>query len=268
MTTRMRPTADSTLRRCRRAGRIGRQGILDAAAEEDDGHDDQRLEDEGRPPADGRSDEAADERPGGGADAARRADRAERAGTRSKLGEQQRREDVDGWDQQRRADALKDRVADDQDSQPGSGRAEQRADAIHGEADGKQPLPAVAVGQLAAGDHQRGHDQQEDRDRDLNALDGRVQVLAHVVDHHVHVRAGEAADELGEGKRNQRPSQCAWRSVRRTRLSHSHLPSVEAVASFSAARPVCLYSGRRGRRGQSEVLLIRGKTRSDRERPT
>ena len=52
---------------------------------------------------------------------------------------------------------------------------------------GEAPLPAVAIGQLAAGDHERRHDQQEDGDRDLHALHRGVQVLADVVDHHVHV---------------------------------------------------------------------------------
>ena len=207
------------------ARRIRRQGIMDPAAQHDDQRDDQGLEDERCPPADRRGDQAPEQRPGGGADAAHRADRAERAGPRGDPGEQQRREDVDRRDQQRRADALQDRVADDQDTQAGSGRAQQGADAVDDQAGGEAPLPAVAVGQLAAGDHQRRHHQQEDRDRDLHALHRGVQVLADVVDHHVHVRAGEAADELGQGQRNQRPSQRARRSFRRTRLSHPHLPS-------------------------------------------
>ncbi len=67
----------------------------------------------------------------------------------------------------------------------------------------KQTGPAVAIGELAAGDHQRRHHQQEDRDRGLHALDGGVQVMADVVDHHVHVRARETADELGERERNR-----------------------------------------------------------------
>ena len=43
-----------------------------------------------------------------------RADHAERAGPRGDLGEQQRRQDVDGRDQQGGADALEDRVAEDE----------------------------------------------------------------------------------------------------------------------------------------------------------
>ena len=135
VTTRTRPTADRTappvskgrvgIRR-QRDPRCRRLSMMINAI-------DQGLEDEGRPPADGGGDEAADQRPGGGADAAQRADRPERAGTRGDLGEQQRREDVDGRDQQRRADAFEDRVAEDEDAQARGGRAQQGADAVHGE---------------------------------------------------------------------------------------------------------------------------------------
>ena len=67
---------------------------------------------------------------------------------------------------------------------------------------GEAALAAPAVGQLAAGDHQHGHDQQEQRDRGLHALHVRVQIVADVVDHHVHVRAREAADELRKRERS------------------------------------------------------------------
>src|SRR5262249_2052607 len=50
-------------------------------------------------------------------------------------------------------------------------------------------------------DHERGHHQQEEGDRDLHALNGRVQIRADVRDHHVHVRARETADELRECQR-------------------------------------------------------------------
>jgi hypothetical protein len=54
--------------------------------------------------------------------------------------------------------------------------------------------------------------QQKQRDRELNALDVCVQITTYVVDHHVHVRAGEAADELRERERSQKP---AGRGARR-----------------------------------------------------
>ena len=66
--------------------------------------------------------------PGGGADAAQRADHAERAGPGGELGEQQRGQDVDGRDQQGGADALQDRVAEDEYAQTGGRRAHQGTD--------------------------------------------------------------------------------------------------------------------------------------------
>jgi hypothetical protein len=114
-------------------------------------------------------------------------------------------EDVDRRDQQRRADALEHGVAEDQHSQIRRHRAEQRADPVERETPREALFPTPAVGQLAAGDHQDGHDQQEEGDRRLDALDGRVKIGADVVDHHVHVRAGEAADELGERERQDQP---------------------------------------------------------------
>ena len=51
------------------AGRVGRQRVDEAAAEQDDRPDDERLEDERRAPADPGGDHAADQRSRGGADA-------------------------------------------------------------------------------------------------------------------------------------------------------------------------------------------------------
>ena len=88
-------------------------------------------------------------------------------------------------------------------AEAGRDRAEHRTDAVDDEAGQEAPLAAVAVGELAAGDHQGRHHQQEQGDRDLHALDGGVQVGADVVDHHVHVGAGEAADELCQRQRHE-----------------------------------------------------------------
>ena len=51
------------------------------------------------------------------------------------VGEQQRGQDVDGRDEQRRADALEDRVAEDEHAETGGDRAEQRTDAVQHESD-------------------------------------------------------------------------------------------------------------------------------------
>ena len=195
------PTPRGPRRSRRRARRIGRERIFEAAAQQDDHADHDRLEDERGAPADPRGDHTADQRPCRRADAAEPADDAERPGARGELGEPQRREDVDRRDQERGADALEHRVAEDQHPEVRRDRADQGADSVQREAEGEAPLAAPAVGQLGARDHQDGHDQQEQRDRGLHALDGRVQVIADVRDHHVHVRAREAADELRERER-------------------------------------------------------------------
>ena len=150
--------------------RVRRERIDEATAQQDDRRDDRGLEDERGPPADSRRDQAADQRPGRGADPAEPADRAERPGPRGEIGEPQRREDVDRRDQERRPDALEHRVAEDQHAEVRRDRAHQGADPVQREAQVEAPLAAPAVGQLAARDHQDRHDQQEQGDRGLDAL--------------------------------------------------------------------------------------------------
>ena len=149
---------------------------------------------------------------------------------------QQRGEDVDRRDQQRGANALEHRVAEDQHPEVRRDRADQGADAVQHQAPGEAPLAAPAVGQLAARDHEDGHDQQEQRDRGLDALDGRVQVIADVRDHHVHVRAREAADELGEGQRKDEAPRRSDRTLGSRDPAHggrvvSHVDPPSRVAS-------------------------------------
>jgi hypothetical protein len=88
--------------------------------------------------------------------------------------------------------ALEDRVPQDEDAKPRRHRAEHRADAADHQSGQEAAFPTVAIGQLAPGNHQRRHDQEEEGDGDLDTLHAGVQVVADVVDHHVHVRAGEA----------------------------------------------------------------------------
>ena len=160
-------------------------------------------------------------------------------------GEQQRREDVDRRDQQRGADTFEDRVADDEHTQTRSDRAEHRADAVHDQTEPEQPHPAVTLGQLPAGDHQRRHHQQEDRDRDLDTLDGGVQVLADVVDHHVHVRTGETADELRQRERNEHSAQRRGRSPRRIRCRSPVPPDLSSLRDVTSERAhSCIWTTR------------------------
>src|SRR5262249_56844147 len=73
----------------------------------------------------------------------------------------------------------------------------------------------------------------EDGDGDLNALHGRVQILGHVRDHHVHVRAREAADELGQRERNEHLSQRTRRPVDTYPVSHA-VPTLSRVGTERA----------------------------------
>jgi hypothetical protein len=191
--------------RIERAGRVRRQGVLDPAAEHHDQGDDRGLKDERRAPADRGGDHTADQRPGGGAEPAQPADHAERACAGGQVAEAQRGQDVDRRDQQRGADALEHRVAEDQHPEPRRRRADQGADPVQDESAGEAALAAPAVGQLAGRDHEDGHDQQEQGDRGLHPGHRGVEVVRDVVDHHVHVRAREAADELRERERSQEP---------------------------------------------------------------
>jgi hypothetical protein len=189
--------------RVERPVRIGVDGVDDAAAQPEDDRDDQGLEKERCPPADGGGDEAPDQRARCGADATHPGDDPEGPGPRGDVGEQQRGEDVDRRDQQRGANPFEYRVADDQYPETGGDRAYQRADTVDKEADREASFAAPAVRELAPGDHQRSHHQQESRDRDLDTLHRGVKVFADVGDHDVHVRAREAADELRQGERNE-----------------------------------------------------------------
>ena len=64
----------------------------------------------------------------------------------------------------------------------------------------------------------------------LNALNGGVQVLTDIGDHHIHVGACEAADELGECQWNEYASQAARPLLGRRISSHgSILPGSAAL---------------------------------------
>jgi hypothetical protein len=110
-------------RREDRAGRIGTavrvswERVPERACEEKDHGDDERLEDEGSPPADRCGDEASDQRPRRRSDAAHATDCAEGTGARCDVVVQECGEDVDRRDQHRRANPFEDRVPEDQDSQ-------------------------------------------------------------------------------------------------------------------------------------------------------
>ena len=220
------------------ARRIRRQGVFEVAAQHDDQCDHQGLEDEGGPPADPRGDQPADQRTGRGADPAQPDDDPNARAREDMSVKRSVVRMYTGGMSSGGADPLEDRVAEDQDPQARGDGAQQGADPVDDEAGEEAALAAPAVGQLAAGDHQRRHDEQEDRDGDLHALNRGVEVLADVVDHHVHVRAGEAADELCQGERGEDPPLRRRRLADRRRLSDHCAHRPIGAAGTSRARAV------------------------------
>src|SRR3954451_7685717 len=124
---------------------------MELPCQQQDGDDHQRLEDERRPPADRGGDEPADERTGCRTDAAHRADGSERLGSRRQVGEEERREDVDGRDEQRGANTFEDGVADDEHTEPRRGGTDESTYAVDDKTHHEAAFAAVLVGQFPPG---------------------------------------------------------------------------------------------------------------------
>ena len=146
--------------------------------------------------------EAADQRADRNGNRARR--RHEPVGGGSPLGrEVTGNEGDDGRQDQRRADALEQRPAEQQYGQALRERRRQRAAAVDHAPDRERALPADDRADLGARDHQRGHDQRVGRDRALDAGHGRAHVLRDRRDRDVHHRAVEGHQELARREREQ-----------------------------------------------------------------
>jgi hypothetical protein len=76
--------------------------------------------------------------------------------------------------------------SEDQRAETGRHCAQPGTDSVQRQTSDETTLAAPTVRQLATGDHEDRHDQQEQGDRELDPLDRRVEVFANVVDHHVH----------------------------------------------------------------------------------
>ena len=72
------------------------------------------------------------------------------------------------------------------------------------EPDREGAVPAEDVAQLRAGQHERRHHERVRGDRELDALDGRVEVGDDLRDRHVHDAAVEHHHELGGGENRDR----------------------------------------------------------------
>ena len=200
-----RPAADSTtptrsiLRRARPRGSSAIRRVSTRIAEHD-----QHLAGEHPAPAQVGREQPADERADGDGDRARRHHQPVRA--RPALGaEVGRHERDDRGQDQRRADPLEERPADQQDRQRRRDRGGERARAVDHAADRERPLAADQGADLAAGDHQRRHHQRVEGDRGLDPGDVRPDVLGDGRDRDVHHRRVERHQELagGQGEQDQ-----------------------------------------------------------------
>ena len=170
-TTRPRPSADRPVpARSRRAG-WGAMSVILRGEDEDD-RDDEHLAGEHPPPRGVRREQAADQRTGGHGDGP--GGRHQAVGARAVLAPEVGGDQGDdrGHDQGR-PDALEQRPADDEHGQAGREGGGERPDAVDHAADRERPLAADDLADLAAGDHQRGHDQRVQGDGRLDAGDRR-----------------------------------------------------------------------------------------------
>ena len=80
-----------------------------------------------------------------------------------------------------------------------------RADAVDHQSDDEHPPPPEQVPELAAGEHQRRHDQRIERDHGLDRGDGGVEVGDQLGDRDVHHRLVQDHQELGRGETIRAP---------------------------------------------------------------
>ena len=104
---------------------------------------------------------------------------------------------------QRRADPLQERPAEEQHGQARSDRGRERAAAVDDAPDREGPLAADDGSDLGAGEHQRRHHERVGGDRALNPGHGRAHVLRHGRDRDVHHRAVERHQELPGSQRQE-----------------------------------------------------------------
>ena len=243
-TIRPRPPEKAPRRRCRAAGaaRRRRPRDLPAQQQDDDHHD--RLAGEHVAPRELRRHPAADQRARGDRDGRDAAE--QRVGQRAVAalvgggGER-----CDRGHHQHGAEPLDPRPADQQDGEVGAQRRRERSDPVDRQADRERAVAAQDVAELRAEQHECRHHERVQRDRRLNALDRRVEVLDDLRDRHVHDARVEHHDELGRREHEQRKPFTHWRA---TLPGRSHLggrttvaprPRTTAVAPPAAAsRPI------------------------------
>ena len=149
--------------------------------------DDDDLEQEPDAPRQVGGDEPAEQRPDRGGDRRRGPDQGVGL-LLSRAFEVAVDEGLHGGQQERRADPTHHRPEDDDRGQALGERHRQGADGVAEQAQHVGPLAPDEIADLAADQDERGRDQRLERDRRLDAADGRVEILDHRGDRHVHQR--------------------------------------------------------------------------------
>ena len=163
-----RPSADSAVpTRSSRTPALA-AALGHAAGEHEDHEHDQDLAREDVAPREVGREQAADDRPDRDRDRGRGGDEPVGAGPFVALEVRGDERDDRGQDQ-RRADALQARPADQQHGEARRDRRDERAAAVDDAADREGALATDDLADLAAGDHQRGHHERVERDRRLDS---------------------------------------------------------------------------------------------------
>ena len=184
------------------AGDRGRVGH--PCRESQDAEHDDDLGDEHHPPAQVRGAQPADQRADGHRDGTGRRHQPVGPGTIG-AAEVRRHEGHDRGHDQRGAQPLENRPADDEDGKGLRQRRRERTAPVDHAADHEGTLAAEDLAELAARDHEGGHDQRVERDGQLDPGDRGADVLGHRGDGDVHDRAVEGHEELrrGQGEKDQ-----------------------------------------------------------------
>ena len=216
--------------------------LADQPAAEQDPGDDDRLEHEADAPRQERGQGAADERPDRCRDRARGADQRVHLGLHLAL-EVAVDQRLHRGQIERGAEAADDGPEDDDRGKALREHHRDGAQRVEDEAGHVGPLAAEEVAQLAADQDEGGRDERLERDRRLNAADGRVEILDHRGDRDVHQRRVDDEDEHRHRQQKAQPrgARSQTTSPRVFRMPRAH----QAVRSrrYPAWPEVCAFHG-------------------------
>ena len=223
-----------------------RRRVGDPAGEDQDRDHDQHLAGEDPAPGEIGREDAADQRPDRNRDRPRGCNhpvRGRAAGDREVPGDER---DDRGQDQ-RRADALEERPAEEQHVEVGCDRGRERAAAVDDAADREGPLAADDRADLRADDHQRRHHQRVGGDRALDPGHRRVDVGGDRRDRHVHDGRVQGHQELarGEGQQDDGRALRGRSGGRRGRSRHATTPAGTSGSGCAGGSSARAWSSRR-----------------------